>query len=305
MSNNVVYILYPGTRTSELEDFHTAKTLKRALLKRNIGYKFICFGDYTEEEFKRLPVPAGAVFIHVFTHLSYLKYFSIIRIISEWNTVFVNSCSAHYNVSNKIRMYDIFKQNNIPVAKSFNVNSNSIISLEECSRVISELKSPVVLKPAFGFCGKSTFLCNTSTELVDNISKLRNNPDTKNSPAIIQEYINEYTDMFIRIYCTPTFMRGYLSLSSPFEEKKFLNYNKFKFRVPFKIKPELEEYIRKCLLCLNINVCGCDILLKDGLYYLTDVNSVSNYRLLDIFYDDIDFGDEIIEYLYNQIKDQK
>lgn len=309
MTSDEVYIIFPGLRDEEMEGWYTVRTVSKALLQKGIKSRLICFDDYSESEFLNLPKPRGAVFIHVFTYLVYNRFNKIIQMMNNWNTVFVNSCTAHYNVSNKARMYSVLQQNGLPVAKSVNINNYSNLSEEECNRIFSELGSPVVLKPAYGFFGIATFLCYTAEDLIKNLNILRNEPNIgkfkysnmTGSPAVIQEYVGDYPDMFIRVYITPTYTKGFLSLVSPFEKTKFLNYNKFRFRIPYKIQPELEDYVRKCMKCLNMNVGACDVLIRDNGFALTDVNSPGNYKVFDAICN-TSFGDEIANYLYSKIK---
>lgn len=301
MNSDEVYIIFPGQRVEGANERYSVITIKKALAERNIKSRLICFDDYSEEEFRRLPAPAGAVFNHVFTYWAYTKYFRIIQLMNNWKTVFVNGCTAHYNVSNKLSMYNILERNNLCDVKTIGINNYSII--EDAKPYFDMLGNPLVLKPAYGFKGKSSFLCTTQEELITNINSLREHRDTKNSPAVLQEYVGDYPDMFIRVYITPTFKAGYLSIVSPFEEVKFVNYNKYKFRVPYRVAPDLEDYVRKCLKCLNINVGTCDVLIRDsGQYFLTDVNSIGDYELLNAVCN-VNFHEEVVNYLCSRIKD--
>lgn len=299
MNSSEVYIIFPGIRADDIDSWYTVKTLRAALLARNIESKVICFSDYTEEEFRKLPVPIGAVLIQVFTYSVYTKFQKLIQIMNNWKTVFVNNCTAHYNVSNKLSMYGILERNNLCGVKTIGINNYSTI--EDASPYFETLGSPLVLKPAYGFLGRSTFLCSTQEEIITNLNSLRTHKDTKNSPAILQEYVRDYPDMFVRVYSTPSFMVGFLSIVPPFETVKFLNYNKYKFRIPYKVAPDLEEYVRKCLKCLSINAGACDVLIRDNGYFLTDVNSIGDYKVFNAICN-VNFGEEVVKYLYSKIR---
>lgn len=294
--NKDVYILLPSPRHEQkANDWYMVKQFKAAFERYNIYARLICIDDYTPEELSHFPEPLAAVFIHVFTHEICEKYSDTIKIINKWKNVLVNDCEAHYNVSNKLKMYDILSQNNIYVAKTFGFDKEELTE-KDCNYYFNELGSPLVLKAAFGFTSISAMLCYNTEELKAGYKSLRDNPLTYRSPAVIQKYVDDYSDMVIRVYVTPDHMGGYLSLVSPFEKVKFNNFNLHKFRIPYKVEKRVEDFVRNALKCLNINVCCCDVLIDGDELFLADVNSIGNFKMYDSI-NNTRFVDEIVKYM--------
>lgn len=312
---DTVYIVFPGLRPNpdDSEEWFSVKPFKESLAK--LGYKcdLICFDDYTMEEFQELPAPAAVIFNHVVTFYIAHKYAALFELIKTWDTVFLNSVDAQFNTSNKLIMYNILQKNGIDIPKTASIDGSLVLSETECVESMESLglNYPVVIKPPHGFKGRSTFLCNdynSIVEAVDNVRKTRfffsrAYNTTLKSPAIIQEYINEYPDMFIRVCVMPGYIGGYISLVSPYEEEKFVNYNKHKFRVYYKLEPELERIIRKSMSVLNVTAASCDVLLsKDG-YKVTDINCFGNIAISVILSGENLF-DKMTAYLDEKIKER-
>jgi len=307
---NNVYIIFPGFRVQGIEEWYNVKSLKQALLCKGISSNLICLDDYTDSEFSLLPDPAGVIIIHVLTHAIITNFSFKLKVISKWNSVFLNDYSAHDSVSNKLRMYHILKQNNISIPNTIGLNGYSHISDEYIGQIFNTLGSPLVIKPYRGFRGQHTALCYDKKDFIENLNIVRSNKKLqyekigiKSSLSVIQEYVKEYADMYIRIYATDTYMGGYLGLVSPFESAAFNNFNKHKFRVPYKIEPEVSILLRKTLSVLNINVAACDLLKDDNGYKIMDINAFGDFKTYDAVCK-VNFVDKIVECFYNKLISQ-
>jgi len=307
--NNVVYIIFPGDRKADIQDWYNVRKTKAALLSKGIQSNLICFSDYTIEEFRALQEPAGVIINHVITHTCSIKYASYLNVMYRWKSVFLNDLNSHDSVSNKIRMYHILSSNNIPIPKTIPINGYSILKREDADRIVNEFNGSVVVKPYRGFRGQYTFLCKTGQELIDNLNIIRSNKGfhyekttIKNSQAVIQEYVSDYNDVFVRVFATNKHMGGFFGLVSPFEHIKFNNFNnyKYKFRVPYKMELEISSMLRKALDVLNINVAGCDIFKDNNGYKIMDINAFGDFNAYDAICK-VNFADKIVECFYNKL----
>lgn len=296
--SNMIYIIFPGERDEGIENWYIVKTLKRALSKLGYQSKVICFNDYSLDQFQNIDTPIGAVYIHVFTYSMYSKYFDVIQIMNKWDTTFLISGDSHYTASNKALVYHILGSVGFSVPRTV---------VDEGEGVFESLGTPVVVKPSHGFGGQYTSLCYNKEELAIAIATTKNcmfryeKDYTVGSPTIIQEYLNYYDDLYLRVQVAGDFVCGYMGLVSPYEQKKFNNFNKHRFRIPYKVEPQVETIVRNMLKQLDISVVACDLLkTKDGVKII-DVNSFGDYKTLDIICG-INFADKIAECFDQKIK---
>jgi glutathione synthase/RimK-type ligase-like ATP-grasp enzyme len=315
--NDTIYIIYPGERplTEDCNEWFSVKPFKEALLSRGYKVEVICFDDYTLEQFNELDIPAAVIFNHIITFHISQKYAGIIDFLKTWDTVFLNDINAQYITSNKIAMYSTLSNHGISVPKSIAVNGNAVIKNDiefESTIQNTGITYPLVVKPSHGFRGRGTSLCNDYNDVVAAIDNVRSaryyynrslNYHVK-SPAIIQEYIGEYPDMFIRVCMTPDHIGGYIFLVSPFEEVKFVNYNKHKFRVLCKVEAELESLVRDTFSALKVNAGCCDVLIDSNGYKITDVNCYGNLGLY-IMLSGVNLFENMADYLDSKIKEKQ
>jgi glutathione synthase/RimK-type ligase-like ATP-grasp enzyme len=308
--NDVVYIVFPGYRVEGIDTWYSVEKLKVTLFNKGIQSKLICFGDYTNDEFSKLSTPLGVILIHVITHMCTVKFAHHLNVVSGWKSIFLNDFNSHDRVSNKLRMYSILNQNNIPIPKTIAINGYSILEDGDADRLIKTFNGDIVVKPYRGFRGQHTFLCKHREELLQSINIIRSNRrlqyeevGIKGSQVVLQEYVREYDDLYIRIYTTNNHMGGYLGLVAPSEENKFNNFNKYRFRVPYKIEPEVRNMLYKALNVLNINVAACDLLKDDNGYKIMDINAFGAFKTYDAVCK-VNFVDKIVECFYNKLISQ-
>jgi glutathione synthase/RimK-type ligase-like ATP-grasp enzyme len=91
---------------------------------------------------------------------------------------------------------------------------------------------------------------------------------------------------------------------SPFEEVKFVNYNKHKFRVLCKVEAELESLVRDTFSALKVNAGCCDVLIDRNGYKITDVNCYGNLGLY-IMLSGVNLFENMADYLDSKIKEKQ
>lgn len=295
----LVYLIFPGERRNDIESWYVVRTLSESLLLLGYRSKIICFDDYSADGFKTIKTPVAVIFIHVFTYYNYSKYYDILQIINGWNTVFLNNVYSHYSVSNKAEMYKVLEQVGIDIPKTISISEKDSIPT---------LKFPVVVKPAYGFGGQFAKLCNNLEEVQEALSNIRyskfqfESSYTLNSPAVIQEYVDDYKDLYIKVQVVEDYyIGGYLGLVSPYEENKFDNFNTHKFRVAYKVEKNVEQIVRSAFKILNISVGACDLLKTNTGYKITDINSLGGYKTFDMV-NNTNFARYVASYLVNKIK---
>jgi len=305
--NNMVYIVFPGYRMEGINAWYSVENLRVALLNKGLQSKLICFSDYTNDEFSNLSTPLGVILIHVITHMCTVKFARHLNVVSGWKSIFLNDFNSHDGASNKLRMYYVLNKNNISIPKTISINGYSPLKEADADSLINEFNGNVVIKPYRGFRGQHTFLCNNGRELLERLNIIRSSKQLQfekigvsNSQAVLQEYVSDYNDLYIRIYATNNHMGGYLGLVAPSEENKFNNFNKYRFRVPYKIEPEVRNMLYKALNVLNINVAACDLLKDDNGYKIMDINAFGDFKTYDAVCK-VNFVDNIVECFYNKL----
>lgn len=295
---NLVYIIFPGERLPDIENWYIIKTLSRALYKLGYCSKVLCLDDYSPEQIKNIRPPIGAVYIHVFTYLMYNKYYEVIQTLNSWNTTFLISGNSHHTASNKALVYSRLEQAGFNVPKTL---------VDPATNVFDSLGTPVVVKPAHSFEGQFTSLCYSEEELNTAINATKNckfryeNEYTIGAPTLVQEYLNYYDDLYIRVHVAGESLYGYMGIVSPYEDKKFNNFNKHKFRIPYNVDTTIQHMVKNMLKFLDISVVACDMLMTKDDVKIVDVNSLGQYKTLDIIYG-INFADKIAECFDQKIK---
>lgn len=294
----LIYIIFPGEREPGIENWYIVKTLSQALLKLGYRSRVLCLDDYSPSQIKNIKPPIGAVYIHVFTYMMYSRYYDVIQTLSNWDTTFLISGTSHYTASNKALVYSTLEQAGFNVPKTF---------VDVTTNVFESLGIPVVVKPSHGFEGQFTSLCYNEEALNSAIAVTKNckfryeREYTINAPTIVQEYLNYYDDLYLRVHVAGDFLRGYMGIVSPYDYTKFNNFNKHRFRIPYNVEPDIQHMIRRMLKQLDISVVACDLLkTKDGVKII-DVNPIGQYRTLDVIYG-ICFADKIAMCFDQKIK---
>lgn len=309
---NKIYIIYPGVRPSaeDCDEWFTVKPFKQTLLEKGYDVDFMCLSDYTIEQFTQLPVPAGVVFNHIISFYAKQTYAEYFEIIKSWDTVFLNDVNAQYLTSNKSIMYSVLEREDVGVPKTITIQSYQL-SEDTCNNLLQEkdINYPVVVKPAFGVRAAGTSLCynyNDIMQTLDIIKQERNVYHTVEHkliypPVLVQEYINEYPDMFIRVCVLPGYVGGFVYLVSPYEQDKFATYNNHKFRVAYKVDEDLENIIKKAMAILNVNAACIDVLICKTDYKITDINCFGNLSM-NIVLSEINLYQYMVDFLDERIR---
>ena len=94
-------------------------------------------------------------------------------------------------------------------------------------------------------------------------------------------------------------------LTAPFEEEKFVNYNKYKFRIAYKVSEELEAEVKRALSILNVNAALCDLLVTpDGGFKISDVNCYGNLTTM-VVQSGLNLYDNLSQFIDEKIKQRR
>lgn len=312
-----IYLIHPGEvhPDDNIKDWSIVKPVKESFEKFGYDAKIIVFGDYTYEQFASLPVPDGVVFFEIIAFQASKKYESYLELIKTWDTVFLNDVDTQYITCKKSAMYEILSTHDVDVPKTIVINDEDELTEERFNTLLEAagIQYPVVVKPDFGRKASMTELCDDYKSAALAIEDIRTtksfycNTQKKllGSPALVQEYVGHYPDMYVRVAVLPGYTGGFMFLTSPFEEEKFVNYNKYKFRVAFKVSEELETEVKRALSVLNVNAAVCDLLAtSDGGFKISDVNCYGNLTM-SVIQSGLNLYDKLSTFMDEKITQKK
>lgn len=314
---DTIYIIYPGELHPEdnCSEWVSVKPVRESFSKIGYNVEVLSFGEYTYEQLTQLPVPAGVFFVDVITFYASQKYADYLEFIKTWDTVFLNGVDSQFITAKKSSMYEILSNEGIDVPKTIIVDGEQELTEEAFNLLLenADIQYPVVVKPDFGLKGTMTQLCedyNSASLAIDDIRNTRYfycNTAKKviRSTALVQEYVGDYPDMFVRVTVLPGHTGGYIFLTSPYEEEKFVNYNKHKFRVAYKVDPEIESAVKNAMSILGANAACCDLLITDeGGYKITDINCCGNLTM-NVVQTGLNLFDNLASFMDEKIKEKR
>lgn len=292
----LIYLIHPGDVIpgDNVNEWSIVKPVKETFEKFGYDARIIVFGDYTYEQFSALPVPDGVVFFEIITFQASKKYESYLELIKTWDTVFLHDVETQYITCKKSAMYEILSANDVDVPKTIVINGDDELTEEGFDSLLqaADIQYPVVVKPDFGRKASMTELCYNYEDACLAIEDIRStkcyycNEQKKmlGSPALVQEYVGHYPDLYVRVAVLPGgYTGGCMFLTAPFEEEKFVNYNKYKFRISYKVSEELESEVKRALAILNVNAALLDLLVTpEGGFKFSDINCYGNLTTMVI-----------------------
>lgn len=312
--SGLIYLIHPGEvyPGDTIEEWSIVKPVKESFEKLGYEAKIIVFGNYSYDQFAALPVPDGVVFFEIITFQASKKYESYLELIKTWDTVFLHDVDTQYITCKKSAMYEILSSHGIQVPKTIVINAEDELTEEGLDSLLqaADIEYPVVVKPDFGRKASMTELCYDYESASIAIQDIR---DTKrfyngelkqmfNSPVLVQEYVGHYPDMYVRVAVLPGYTGGCMFLTAPFEEEKFVNYNKYKFRIAYKVSEELEDEVKRALAILNVNAALCDLLVTaDGGFKISDVNCYGNLTTM-VVQSGLNLYDNLTQFMDEKIK---
>lgn len=301
----LVYLIYINRKEFESTDvasWYSVVKLTEAFNKRGVNVELVPLNTREETPYTiNKPAPDGAIVIDIIDYYMRVRNLDNIEIISQWDTVFLNDVEAKERSDNKLSLYQTLSSSGISVPNSYSSpRGDESITLEYAEGLISILGTPVVVKPALGYYGKDTFLCSDAADIVSKVNYIRGH-NNDYVPIVIQEYVNDYNDIVIRVNVVGDYVNAYARVVSPTEDVKFNNDNKFKYRLPIKVPADLKDYILKAKDVLGIDAAACDVLVTNTGYKLIDVNTPGSFKVYDAICQD-NFADRVAQCLYEKMQ---
>lgn len=250
----VIGYVYYGYRTPD------EKFFEKIAKKRNV--RFITFNLFKKIDLKK--VRKRAKFCDLFlVNSGEDKVLKFVKYLESIGCRVIESSQSYYHDENKWALYLKCKKNKIPTPKTIllpNETSQALKKLEKTNRW------PIVLKRIYGCQGDFVDKANNLEEAEMLIKKFNNKSKSKH-PIIAQNFISSpsYRVLVIdgKIVQTALKKKGFW--------KKTGVYTKdFK---KFRVTPALKKIINKISRVSGINICGIDLLKKNGRWYVLELNS--------------------------------
>lgn len=186
-----------------------------------------------------------------------------LKTVEELGKRVIDNSRLFYYTEDKWLFYVKCKQNKIPVPDTILLSNNLNIAK-------AELKAfgnwPVVLKRVYGTCGEFVEKADTMSDAVRIIKKFWK-MDCDKLPIIAQEFIQSYSyrvTVIDKKIIQTAIKKSHNWKRTGVYEKRFDK---------FKIDKSLRKMIKKILDITNINICGIDLLKKDGKWIVLEVNA--------------------------------
>jgi glutathione synthase/RimK-type ligase-like ATP-grasp enzyme len=229
---------------------------------------------------QQMPTPAGCVLTDILDYSVRIKSQSQINLAQQWHTTFLNDPHTWDLTHNKLLMYQHLQSCGISVPNTVACATGQFVSKKQAEEIFDQFDGQAVVKPAYGWYGKNTYLVNSTDDLVDKITQIQVQHGV-NVPIVIQEYVGNYRDIVLRVNYCRDYIGCYARIVSPFEEEKFNNDNKFKYRVPIAVPCDLKNYVLSVMQSLGVDAASCDVLISNNGYKITDVNTPGSFRVHD------------------------
>lgn len=194
-----------------------------------------------------------------------------LKMIEEFGKKVIDSSKVYYYTEDKWMFYLKCKKHNIPTPETILLSNN-------LNMIRSELKEfgrwPVVLKRIYGTNGQYVEKANNINEAIK-IIKLFWQKDCDKISVIAQEFIKSPSYRVTIINKKP--MQSAIKKSNNWKCTGVYS----KKCDAFKIDKNLKRIIKKVADATRINVCGIDLLKKDGNWLVIEVNAEPGLDFID------------------------
>lgn len=292
---DTIYLLYLNRNNGlymNPYNWYPLKNLRAAIIRHGLECKFVQFNKCPTHYLQQMGQPSGAILTDILDYSIRQQWGDQISVISKWQTTYLNDVTTWDLAHNKLKLYNFLSARGVdmPITKSGPIGS--FMTMDQAEECFSTMGGKLVVKPAYGWYGRDTFLVDSCEELIKSVSNIQVKRGM-NVPIVIQQYVGDYPDVVLRVSFCGDYMACYTRIVSPFEDVKFNNDNKFKYRVPISMPNCLRQYVKQLKDTLKVDAASCDVLIASNGYRLTDVNIPGSFKLHDVLFKE-DFADRMI-----------
>ncbi len=273
--NLVVGLFYTGARPSKVEKLYSKLGRKKGIdmVMINLSKKF------NEEEFERQIKRCDLIY----NNASEEFVLEPLKTVEEYGKKVIDASRLYYYTEDKWMFHVKCRENGIPTPMTILLPSNLAMARAELKEFG---KWPVIIKRIYGTCGMFVEKANTLEEAVKIVRSIWNR-DPDKIPLIAQEYVK--SDSYRVTMIDGKVVQTAIKTSNNWKHTGVFQKECAKFRVDAKLRNILKKVFR----ATRINICGVDLLKKDGKWLVLEVNAEPG----------LDFFDDEMESLISKILD--